>query len=453
MKVINPASGEVARAYDVATWEEVAARIAALSEGFGRWRRTPIADRARVLGAAAPLLRKHARRYAEEMAREMGKPVTQGRQEIEKCAWLCEYYASAGPGMLAPQPVATEAKRSWVSFQPLGTVLAVMPWNFPFWQVFRAAVPALLAGNTMLLKHASNVPSSALAIDELLREAGLPADTFATVLAESDLVARIIGHPAVAAVTLTGSVPAGRAVAKAAGEHLKKSVLELGGSDPYLVLADADPASAAALCTKSRLINTGQSCIAAKRFVVDTSIVGAFEAAMVERMKAAVVGDPMRDQTEVGPLARVDLRDELHRQVEDSVARGARLLLGGKVPQKTGAWYPPTVLADVAPGMPAYDDELFGPVAAIIPARGAEDAVRIANDSPFGLGAAVLTADPDRGAAIAEAELVAGCCFVNALVKSDPRLPFGGVRDSGYGRELGEFGIREFVNIKTVWVE
>jgi succinate-semialdehyde dehydrogenase/glutarate-semialdehyde dehydrogenase len=453
MKVVNPATGEVVRTYDVATWEEVALRVGALVEGFARWRRTPIVERARIVGAAAPILRRRAAPLADVMAREMGKPVAQGRQEIEKCAWVCEHYASAGPAMLEPQPVATEAHSSWVSFQPLGPVLAVMPWNFPFWQVFRAAVPALLAGNTMLLKHASNVPSSALAIEEVFADAGLSPDTFAAVLADADMVPRIIAHPGIVAVTLTGSVSAGRAVARVAGENLKKTVLELGGSDAYVVLADADVDAAAELCTRSRLINSGQSCIAAKRFIVDSSIVERFEAAMVGRMRAAVMGDPMRDDTDVGPLAREDLRDELHRQVTDSAERGARVLVGGEIPRQPGAWYPPTVLADVAPGMPAYDEELFGPVAAIITAKGEAEAIRIANDSRFGLGAAVLTRDRERGAAIAENELVAGSCFVNSLVKSDPRLPFGGVRDSGYGRELSEFGIREFVNIKTVWVE
>ncbi|HTE54009.1 MAG TPA: NAD-dependent succinate-semialdehyde dehydrogenase [Kofleriaceae bacterium] len=453
MNVVNPATGEVVHSFDAATWSEVDLRVGALQEGFDRWRRTPVAERARLLGAISPILRRRSRDLAEMMAREMGKPVAQGRQEIEKCAWLCDHYASAGPAMLAPQPVETDAHRSWVSFQPLGVVLAVMPWNFPFWQVFRAAVPALLAGNTMMLKHASNVPSSALAIEELFGEAGIPPGTFATALAEADLVPRIIAHPGIAAVTLTGSVSAGRAVARVAGENLKKTVLELGGSDAYLVLADADVEAAAELCTKSRLINAGQSCIAAKRFVVDASICARFEMAMVGRMRAVVMGDPMREETEVGPLAREDLRDELHRQVMDSVARGARLLLGGEVPRQPGAWYPPTVLTGVRPGMPAYDEEMFGPVAAVIPASGEKEAIRIANDSRFGLGAAVITADRERGAAIAELELDAGSCFVNSLVKSDPRLPFGGVRDSGYGRELGEFGIREFVNIKTVWVE
>jgi succinate-semialdehyde dehydrogenase/glutarate-semialdehyde dehydrogenase len=453
MNVINPATGEVVRNYQVASWDEADQRASALEKGFETWRRTPVTERARLVGAAAPLLRQRARELAELMAREMGKPVVQGRQEVDKCAWLCEHFAAAGPAMIEPRPVATEAARSWVSFQPLGTILAVMPWNFPFWQVFRAAVPALLAGNTMLLKHASNVPSSALAIEEILREAGVPSDAFAVVLADSDLVPRIIAHPAITAVTLTGSVEAGRAVARVAGENLKKTVLELGGSDAYVVLADADVAAAASLCVKSRLINSGQSCIAAKRFVVDASIAEAFERAMVDGMRAAVMGHPMAEETQVGPLAREDLRDDLHRQVQDSVAHGARLLLGGEVPRQPGAWYPPTVLAGVGPGMPAYDEELFGPVAAIITASGEAEAIRIANDSRFGLGAAVMTGDRDRGAAIAENQLMAGSCFVNALVKSDPRLPFGGVRDSGYGRELSEFGIHEFVNIKTIWVD
>jgi succinate-semialdehyde dehydrogenase / glutarate-semialdehyde dehydrogenase len=354
--------------------------------------------------------------------------------------------------MVAARPVDTDAARSWVSFQPLGPVLAVMPWNFPFWQVFRFAAPALLAGNTAVLKHASSVPGSAVAIESILARAGLPPGGFVTVLAESDLVPRMIAHRSIAAVTLTGSVQAGRAVARVAGENLKKTVLELGGSDPYVVLADADIDKAAAICARSRLINSGQSCIAAKRFVVDRAVLPAFENALVERMRAAVMGDPLREETEVGPLAREDLRDDLHRQVQESVSRGARLLCGGEVPQRAGAWYPPTVLTEVAPRMPAYDEELFGPVAAIIAADGEEDAIRIANDSRFGLGAAVFTRSIERGAAIAELELEAGNCFVNDFVRSDPRLPFGGVRESGYGRELGDLGILEFVNIKTMWV-
>ena len=452
MQVVNPATGEVVASFPEASFEEATARIEEASRAFAGWRKRPIEERARVLRAAAAILREEAGQHAATMAREMGKPVTQGRAELEKCAVACEHFAEHGPAMLAPRPVATEAAKSWVSFQPLGTVLAVMPWNFPFWQVFRFAAPSLLAGNTAVLKHASNVPGSALAIESIFLRAGLPPGGFATVLADSDLVPRMIAHPGIAAVTLTGSVQAGRAVARVAGENLKKTVLELGGSDAYLVLADADVAAAAKVCAKSRLINSGQSCIAAKRFVVERAVLPAFEEALVEHMRAAVVGDPSRDDTEVGPLAREDLRDDLHRQVSESAARGARLLLGGEVPRQAGAWYPPTVLADVAPRMPAYHEELFGPVAAVIPADGPEHAIRIANDSRFGLGAAVFTRAVDRGAAIAELELEAGNCFVNDLVRSDPRLPFGGVRESGYGRELGELGIREFVNIKTVWV-
>jgi succinate-semialdehyde dehydrogenase/glutarate-semialdehyde dehydrogenase len=452
MQVVNPATGEVVASFPEASFDEASARIDEASRAFAGWRKTPIAERARVLRAAAAILREEADAHAATMAREMGKPVTQGRAELEKCAVACEHFAEHGPAMLAPRPVATEAAKSWVSFQPLGPVLAVMPWNFPFWQVFRFAAPNLLAGNTAVLKHASNVPGSALAIESIFARAGLPPGGFVTVLADSDLVPRMIAHPGIAAVTLTGSVSAGRAVARVAGENLKKTVLELGGSDAYLVLADADVAAAAEVCAKSRLINSGQSCIAAKRFVVERAVVAAFEEALVERMRAAVVGDPAREDTEVGPLARDDLRDDLHRQVSESVARGARLLCGGEVPRQAGAWYPPTVLADVGPRMPAYHEELFGPVAAVIPADGAEQAIHIANDSRFGLGAAVFTRAVDRGAAIAELELEAGNCFVNDLVRSDPRLPFGGVRDSGYGRELGELGIHEFVNIKTVWV-
>ncbi len=452
MQVVNPATGEVVASFPEASAEEASARIDEAARAFAGWRKTPIEKRAQVLRAAAVILREEAGEHAATMAREMGKPVTQGRAELEKCALACEHFAEHGPAMLAPRPVATEAAKSWVSFQPLGTVLAVMPWNFPFWQVFRFAAPSLLAGNTAVLKHASNVPGSALAIESIFSRAGLPPGCFATVLADSDLVPRMIAHPGIAAVTLTGSVQAGRAVARVAGENLKKTVLELGGSDPYLVLADADVAAAAEVCARSRLINSGQSCIAAKRFVVERAVLSAFEEALVERMRAAVVGDPSREDTEVGPLAREDLRDDLHRQVTESVTRGARLLLGGEVPRQAGAWYPPTVLADVVPRMPAYHEELFGPVAAVIPADGPEHAIRIANDSRFGLGAAVFTRAVDRGAAIAELELEAGNCFVNDLVRSDPRLPFGGVRDSGYGRELGELGIREFVNIKTVWV-
>jgi succinate-semialdehyde dehydrogenase/glutarate-semialdehyde dehydrogenase len=364
---------------------------------------------------------------------------------------VCEHYAAEAAGLLADEVVESDAGRSYVAFRPLGTVLAVMPWNFPLWQVFRFAAPALMAGNAGLLKHASNVSGCALAIEDLLRRAGLPAGLFRALLVGSDRVGAILGDERVAAVTLTGSTPAGKAVAERAGALVKKSVLELGGSDPYLVLADAELEATVETCVAARLVNSGQSCIAAKRFVVVEEVLEPFLERFVATMEAKIMGDP-RGEVDLGPQARRDLRDDLHRQVEESVDAGARLLLGGATPDGPGAFYPPTVLADVVPGMPAWDEELFGPVAAVIAARDERQAVAIANDTSFGLGAAVFSADVERAERIARDELEAGACFVNAFVRSDPRLPFGGIKESGYGRELGAFGIREFVNVKTVWV-
>jgi succinate-semialdehyde dehydrogenase/glutarate-semialdehyde dehydrogenase len=402
---------------------------------------------------AATILRARAGEFARLMGEEMGKPVRDGRGEAEKCAWVCDYYAEHAERFLAPEAVETDARESFVTFQPLGVVLAVMPWNFPFWQVFRFAAPALMAGNTAVLKHASNVPGCALAIEDIFRQAGFPVNVFRSLLVGSSQVNSIIENPLVRAVTLTGSTPAGRAVAARASQMLKKSVLELGGSDPYIVLDDADLDLAAATCASSRLINSGQSCIAAKRFVVTEKNRAAFERRFVERMKSARMGDPLDEATQVGPQARVDLRDDLHRQVEQSMARGASLLLGGERPDGPGAFYPPTVLTGVGPGMPAYDEELFGPVAAIIPVAGEEEAIRVANDSVFGLGAAIFTRDIDRGRQLAAERIDAGTVVVNTFVRSDPRLPFGGVKESGYGRELSHYGIKEFVNIKTVYLE
>jgi succinate-semialdehyde dehydrogenase/glutarate-semialdehyde dehydrogenase len=387
------------------------------------------------------------------MALEMGKPLAQGRAEAEKCAWVCDFFAEQAEAFLAPRSIPTDASKSLVVFQPLGVVLAVMPWNFPFWQVFRFVAPALMAGNAGLLKHASNVSGCALAIEEILHAAGFPKELFRTLLVGSPRVAALIEAPQVKAVTLTGSTPAGRSVAAKAGERLKKTVLELGGSDPYLILEDADLEPAAETCVASRLINGGQSCIAAKRFIVVEPVRKRFEELFVARMRASRMGDPLEEGVDLGPQARRNLRDELHAQVRRSVERGARLVLGGTLPAGKGAYYPPTVLADVGKGMPAYDEELFGPVAALIAARDEADAVRIANDSPFGLGAAVFTRDLARGQRIAAEALEAGSCFVNSFVKSDPRLPFGGIKESGYGRELASFGIQEFVNIKTVYVK
>lgn len=449
---INPATGERIRSYPALPPREAVQRLERADRAFASWRRTPLAQRAAILRAAGGLLRQRADESAVLMAQEMGKPVTQGRGEAEKCAWACDYYAEHAERFLAPEPAPTDASHSFVAFEPLGVILAVMPWNFPFWQVFRAAAPALMAGDAMILKHASNVPGCALAIETLWREAGLPEGLFSTLLVETQAVSGLIAHPLVKGVTLTGSTGAGQAVAAKAGAHLKKTVLELGGSDPYLILADADIEAAAAACAASRLVNSGQSCIAAKRFIVEAPVRRRFEERLVAEMQAKRMGDPLDETVEVGPLARRDLRDALHRQVTQSLAAGARCLLGGTVPDSPGAFYPPTVLTDVRKGMPAFDEETFGPVAAVIEAADEAEAVRLANDSRFGLGAAVFTGDPRRGERIAAAQLEAGACFVNAAVHSDPRLPFGGIKESGYGRELGAYGIREFVNIKAVYV-
>jgi succinate-semialdehyde dehydrogenase/glutarate-semialdehyde dehydrogenase len=452
LRSINPADGSLIREYPETSGADVASALAAARDAFEAWRRTPFDARAKVVRRAAALLRERKDALARLMALEMGKPVAQGRAEAEKCATTCDYYAEHAERLLAREPAPTEARASYVAFEPLGPVLAVMPWNFPLWQVFRFAAPALMAGNVGLLKHASNVTGCALAIEELLRDAGLPQAAFRALVVPSSRVEALIEAPQVVAVTLTGSTPAGRAVAAKAGACLKKTVLELGGSDPYVVLEDADLDEAAETCAASRLINGGQSCIAAKRFVVVEPVLRAFEDRLVERMRARSMGDPLDEKTAVGPQARHDLRDELQRQVQASVAKGARVRLGCRVPEGPGAFYPPSVLAGVTPGMPAFDEELFGPVAAVVAAKDERDAIRLANQTVFGLGAAVFTRDVERGERIAREELEAGSCFVNASVRSDPRLPFGGVRESGYGRELSAFGIREFVNVKTVYV-
>jgi len=449
---VNPTDGSLVREYAETPPGEVASALAAAARAFESWRRTTFAERASSLRRAGALLRERREELARLMALEMGKPVAQGRAEAEKCAWVCEHYAEHAESLLAPEEARTDASKSYVTFEPLGPVLAVMPWNFPFWQVFRFAAPALMAGNVGLLKHASNVSGCALAIEEILHAAGVPRDAFRTLLVGSSRVAALVEAPEVVAVTLTGSTPAGRAVAAKAGACLKKTVLELGGSDPYVVLEDADLEKTAETCAAARLLNGGQSCIAAKRFVVVEPVLRRFEELLVARVRARRTGDPLEEGVDVGPQARRDLRDELHRQVEASVARGARVLLGCAVPDGPGAFYPPSVLTGVAPGMPAFDEELFGPVAAIVAAKDEGDAIRLANHTVFGLGAAVFTRDLERGERIARHELAAGSCFVNAFVKSDPRLPFGGIRASGYGRELGAFGIREFVNVKTVYV-
>lgn len=450
MKSINPKDGTVLRVYEEHSWTDVEERLARAQDAWGTWRRVGFGDRGDVLVRVAAILRERKQKLAELCADEMGKPVTQGRAEIEKCALTCEHFAAHGARYLLPEVIATEASVSHVRFSPLGVVLAIMPWNFPFWQVIRFAAPALMAGNGVVLKHAANVCGCALALERVMADAGLAPGLFSSLLITRDKVARLIDHPAISAVTLTGSPVAGRAVASAAGAALKKVVLELGGSDPYVILDDADIPAAAAICARSRLQNTGQSCIAAKRLIVAASRMDELLAALTENMRAAVTGDPRAETTELGPLARIDLRDALHAQVVESRAQGAKVVLGGQVPPGPGAWYPPTVLTEVAPGMPAWDQELFGPVAAVCAANSEADAIAKANDSPFGLGAAVFSRDIDRGLRIADHELLAGSCFVNDFVRSDPRLPFGGIKQSGFGRELSVFGIRELVNIKTV---
>lgn len=453
LEAVNPATGERIESYREMTPEEVGAVVDKAQSAFLEWRRYSFTARAQLVRRAATMLREQRVDYARLMALEMGKPVSDARAEVDKCAWVCEYYADNAEGFLQPEMIETDATRSFVAYRPLGVVLAVMPWNYPFWQVFRFGAAGIMAGNAVVLKHASNVPGCALAIEEIFRKAGFPEHLFRTVLVGGQGVDALIENPLIRAVTLTGSVAAGRAVAEKAGRMLKKTVLELGGSDPYVILADADLEDAVETCVRSRLLNSGQSCIAAKRFIVVGSGRQRFEELFVQRLQAARMGDPLEEATEIGPQARFDLREDLHRQVRESVARGARILLGGELPPGPGAYYPPTVLTDVSKGMPAHDEELFGPVAAIIPVGDEKEAILAANDSSFGLGAAVFTRDTARGELIATEELEAGCCFVNDFVRSDPRLPFGGVKDSGYGRELSHHGLREFVNIKTVYVK
>ncbi|PYP48213.1 MAG: succinate-semialdehyde dehydrogenase [Gemmatimonadetes bacterium] len=448
---VNPTTGEVLDTFEE-TVPDALTRILERATAASRdWRRRPVAERAERLRAAGRLLRERKDTYARTMALEMGKPLAQGVGEAEKCAWVCDYYAEHGAAFLADEPRPSDASRSYIRFEALGPVLAIMPWNFPFWQVFRFAAPALVAGNAGILKHAPNVPRCAVAIEEVFQDAGFPDGLFRAVFLSNARAGDVIADERVRAVTLTGSDRAGSQVAEQAGRHLKKTVLELGGSDPFIVLDDADLERAAQAAAEARLINSGQSCIAAKRFIVVERVADQFLERFTSEMRARKVGDPLDPTTQVGPQARLDLRENLHRQVRESVQRGARLMLGGELPKGRGAFYPPTVLVAVEPGMPAFDQETFGPVAAVIRAKDEADAIRIANASPYGLGAAVWTRDTQRGERVAR-EIEAGSVFVNGLVKSDPRLPFGGVKRSGYGRELSEYGLREFVNVKTVWV-
>lgn len=448
---INPTTEEVLARFDEFTAAQTAEAVHQVAAAFRGWAASSFAERGAPLRRAAAYLREHNERFARLITLEMGKPITQAAAEIEKCAWNCDFFADNAERLLADRPVATNARESYVAFEPLGVVLAVMPWNFPFWQVFRFAAPALMAGNTVLLKHASNVPQCALAIEEVFQESGFPRGVFRTLLIPGSGVEPLIADPRVRAVTLTGSDETGTQVAAAAGRNLKRTVLELGGSDPFVVLEDADLDLAARAGAVARWQNTGQSCIAAKRFIVVEDVAAEFERRFVEAAAALKVGDPLEAETQVGPMARPDLREGIERQVRESVALGAEIVLGGARLERPGYFFAPTILTDVSPDMPVLAEEVFGPVAAVVRARDVDHAVALANDTEFGLGASIWTQDVERAKTLAR-RIEAGSVFVNALVASDPRLPFGGVKRSGYGRELGEFGILEFTNIQTVWV-
>lgn len=449
---VNPANGELVSSKPYLSESEFGEALASAERAQKLWRRRPVSERARLLNALAREFRAERQTLAELMAVEMGKPLTQGLGEIEKCADCCEYFAQGAAEFLEPVSVSTSARGSYWSLQPLGLVLGIMPWNFPFWQVVRFAVPTLALGNGVLLKHAPSVPGCALALERLFRAAGFPEGVYTNLFVDMEATGRLIADGRVRAISLTGSVRAGRAVAAQAGSSLKKCVLELGGSDPALVLADAELDSAVEACAWGRMRNTGQSCIATKRVVAVEEIREDFETRLATYLGGMRVGDPLDPSTEIGPMARADLRDELDRQVRSSIDRGASLLMGGECTPGPGAWYPPTLLTDVQPGMPAYGEELFGPVAVVIPARDEADALRIANDTSYGLGASVFTADLARGEEIAREMLDAGNCFVNRAVESVKSLPFGGVKASGYGRELSSLGMMEFANVKTVYV-
>ena len=453
MQSLNPYTGKVVGEYIEYTSAEVDDIIQKTDCAFQMWKRTSFEQRSVFMKNLQARLLEKKEELAGIIVSEMGKVKREAIAEVEKCASVCGFYAENAESFLKNEQVKTEAAESYISYQPIGTVLAVMPWNFPFWQVFRFLAPALMAGNTGVLKHASNVSGCALAIEQLVRDTGVPENVFRTLLIGSKEVKAVIENPLIKAVTLTGSTPAGKSVASVAGATLKKSVLELGGSDPYLILEDADIETAARLCVTSRLINAGQSCIGAKRFIVADRVYDRFKAEFVRLMSAVKFGDPLDPQTSIGPLARVDLRDELHQQVEKSRQLGATVLLGGYLTEGNAPFYPPTVLENVVPGMPAYHEELFGPVAVLFRVNSEGEAIRIANDTVFGLGAGVFTSDIQKGKVLAEKGLEAGCVFVNDFVKSDPRLPFGGIKESGYGRELSAIGIREFVNVKTIVVK
>lgn len=451
IETVNPATGERVRSFTGLTEPEIAEKLATADRAARNWRAIPIEERTRVVRRAGALLDERKDEYGRLMTLEMGKPLRAAKDEVAKCAATCRFYADHASQFLADEPVAAQGERSHVAYQPLGVILAVMPWNFPFWQVVRFAAPALAAGNVGLLKHASNVPQCALALEQLFADAGAPTGVFQTLLVGSASIATVLADDRVAAATLTGSEGAGSNVASIAGKHIKKTVLELGGSDPFVVMSSADLDAAVAAAVKARVINNGQSCIAAKRFIIAESIADAFTTHFVERMQALVVGDPMDEVTDIGPMATAQIRDDLDDQVRRSVAMGARALIGGRRRRGAGYFYEPTVLTNVTPDSPVFREETFGPVAAIVRSHGLDHAIELANDSRFGLAASVWTREESEMEQLGR-RIEAGSVFINAMVASDPRFPFGGIKKSGYGRELGAFGIREFVNIKTVRV-
>ncbi len=450
---INPATGEIVKTFEPLTDAEIEAKLDRAQQAFRAYRRVPMPQRAAWMKAAAEILEQESERFGKLMTLEMGKTLKSAIAEVQKCALVCRYYADNAADFLADAPAQTDASHSFVRYEPIGAVLAVMPWNFPFWQVFRFAAPALMTGNVGLLKHASNVPQCALAIEEIFLKAGFPEGVFQTLLVGADKVANLVADDRVKAATLTGSEYAGMSLASNAGKQIKKTVLELGGSDPFIVLPSADLDAAAATATAARIINSGQSCIAAKRFIVANAIADEFEQRFVEKFKALQIGDPMDATTDIGPLATPDILKELDGLVQSCIQKGARALVGGQPLSDTkGNFYPPTILTDFSIGSPAYTEEFFGPVALLFRVADIDEAIALANNSPFGLGASAWTTDEaERDRLIDEIE--AGAVFINGMVKSDPRLPFGGIKRSGYGRELSIQGIHEFVNIKTVWVK
>ncbi len=450
-RTLNPATGQLIRRYPEANWSQAESCLKKAGLAFQGWRHTSGDIRKHLVLRLAELLRQGQKDFAHMMTLEMGKPIAQSLKEIEKCVWGCEFYATHAEAYLQPEVISSGAAKSYVRYDPLGTILGIMPWNFPFWQVFRFAIPALMAGNTVLLKHAPNVPQSALKIESLFRAAGFPRGVFQVIFASNQTTARLIHSPIIQGVSLTGSDRAGSQVASVAGKALKKTVLELGGSDPFIVLEDASLEKAIAGALHARMLNTGQSCIAAKRILIEEKIFSPFQDAFVEKVKQLKVGDPLDSETDIGPLARKDLLQHLEKQVRQSVARGAKVLLGGKRPNRAGFFYEPTVLKNVRPGMPACDEEIFGPVAVLIKVKNEKEALRIANQTSYGLGASLWTNNLEKAESLAS-QIEAGSVFVNGVVKSDPRLPFGGIKRSGYGRELAAAGMKEFVNMKTVWI-